>query len=203
MMKSVRRILYGFLIYGFGFNAQSLAQDRPLKKINWGHDCVVGGHVDSLDRQGAKIYERNGLDVEIVLLRGSGQSSQALLGGSLFAAPVALPQVMLANLNGADLVNVAHTMAVGEQQIVGKAGDQEAGGSARQEELRLRASARSAIFCSATRCASTESIRTARLPGCPSAPTRNGCRRCSPAPSTAPTSPIPPTCRPSAKDTAC
>ena len=59
----------------------------------------------------AKIYERNGLDVEIVLLRGSGQSSQALLGGSLFAAPVALPQLMLANLNGADFVNVAHTIA--------------------------------------------------------------------------------------------
>jgi len=37
MMKSFRRILIvGFLIYNFGFNAQSLAQDRPLKKINWG-----------------------------------------------------------------------------------------------------------------------------------------------------------------------
>ena len=59
----------------------------------------------------AKIYEKNGLDVETILLRGSGQTSQALLGGSLFAAPVALPQVMFANLNGADLVNVAHTIA--------------------------------------------------------------------------------------------
>jgi ABC-type nitrate/sulfonate/bicarbonate transport system substrate-binding protein len=58
----------------------------------------------------AKIYERNGLNVETILLRGSGQTSQALLGGSLFAAPVALPQVMLADLTGADLVNVAHTI---------------------------------------------------------------------------------------------
>ena len=36
-MKSFRRILIvGLLLYNFGFNAQSLAQDRPLKKINWG-----------------------------------------------------------------------------------------------------------------------------------------------------------------------
>ena len=66
----------------------------------------------------AKIYEKNGLDVEIVLLRGSGQSSQALLGGSLFAAPVALPQLMLANLNGADMVNVAHTIASASSKLL-------------------------------------------------------------------------------------
>ena len=58
----------------------------------------------------AKIYEKNGLDVELILLRGSGQTSAAILGGSLFAAPVVLPTVMLADLSGADLVNVAHTV---------------------------------------------------------------------------------------------
>jgi hypothetical protein len=35
----------------------------------------------------AKIYERNGLDFEIVLLRGSGQSSQALLSGGVVCRP--------------------------------------------------------------------------------------------------------------------
>ena len=54
------------------------------------------------------------------MLRGSGQSSQALLGGSLFAAPVALPQVMLADLNGADLVNIAHTIAVASSKLLVK-----------------------------------------------------------------------------------
>ena len=39
------------------------------------------------------------------------KAPQALLGGSIFAAPVALPQLMLANLNGADFVNVAATIA--------------------------------------------------------------------------------------------
>ena len=59
----------------------------------------------------AKIFEKNGLDVEPVLLRGSGQTSQAMVSGSLFASSVAQPAVMLADLNGADLVNVAHGIA--------------------------------------------------------------------------------------------
>ena len=58
----------------------------------------------------AKIYEKHGLDVELILLRGSGQTSSAMLGGSIFASPVALPTVMLADLSGADLINVAHTV---------------------------------------------------------------------------------------------
>ncbi len=33
-----------------------------------------------------------------------------MLGGSIFASPVALPTVMLADLSGADLINVAHTV---------------------------------------------------------------------------------------------
>lgn len=66
----------------------------------------------------AKIYEKNGLDVETILLRGSGQTSQALLGGSLFAAPVALPTLMLANLSGADFVNVAHTVSAVNSKLL-------------------------------------------------------------------------------------
>jgi NitT/TauT family transport system substrate-binding protein len=58
----------------------------------------------------AKIYEKNGLDVELILVKGSGQTSTSILGGSLFAAPVALPTVMLADLGGADLINIAHTV---------------------------------------------------------------------------------------------
>ena len=98
--------------------AVNRAQDRPLKKINWGMTALSAAMWIPWIAKDAKIYEKNGLDVEIVLLRGSGQSSQALLGGSLFAAPVALPQVMLADLNGADLVNVAHTIAMASSKLV-------------------------------------------------------------------------------------
>src|SRR4029079_14024134 len=82
----------------------------PLKQITWGMTALTASMWIPWLAKEARIYEKNGLDVEIILLRGSGQRSQALLGGSLFAAPVALPQVMLADLTGADLVNIAHTI---------------------------------------------------------------------------------------------
>ena len=114
-------MIVGFLIYDFGFIRPELSRKIvPLKKINWGMTALSAAMWIPWIAKDAKIYERNGLDVEIVLLRGSGQSSQALLGGSLFAAPVALPQVMLADLNGADLVNVAHTIAVASSKLLVK-----------------------------------------------------------------------------------
>src|SRR4029079_9472805 len=90
----------------------------PLKQITWGMTALTASMWIPWLAKEARIYEKNGLDVEIILLRGSGQSSQALLGGSLFAAPVALPQVMLANLHGADLVNVAHTIAAAHRKLL-------------------------------------------------------------------------------------
>ena len=97
---------------------QGRAQEKPLKKINWGMTALSAAMWIPWLAKEAKIYQKNGLDVEIVLLRGSGQSSQALLSGSLFAAPVALPQLMLANLNGADMVNVAHTIASASSKLL-------------------------------------------------------------------------------------
>jgi NitT/TauT family transport system substrate-binding protein len=86
------------------------AQEKQLKKIRWGVTSMSASNWIPWIATEAKIYEKNGLDVELILLKGSGQTSAAILGGSLFAAPVALPTVMLADLSGADLVNVAHTV---------------------------------------------------------------------------------------------
>ena len=94
----------------FDFTKDGLAQDKPLKKINWGVTSLSGGNWIPWIAKEAKIYEKHGLDVQLILLRGSGQTSAALLGGSIFASPVALPTVMLADLSGADLINVAHTV---------------------------------------------------------------------------------------------
>ena len=92
------------------FHSSTLAQDKPLKKINWGVTSLSAGNWIPWIAKEAKIYEKHGLDVQLILLRGSGQTSAALLGGSIFASPVALPTVMLADLSGADLINVAHTV---------------------------------------------------------------------------------------------
>jgi NitT/TauT family transport system substrate-binding protein len=91
--------------------AESTAQDKPLKKIYYGVSTLSPNLWIPWLAKEAKLFEKNGLDVETVLLRGSGQTSQAMVSGSLFAASVASPAVMLANLNGADLANVAHGIA--------------------------------------------------------------------------------------------
>lgn len=100
--------------------SQSAAQDRPLKKIYWGVSTLSPTLWIPYIAKDAKLFEKNGLDVELVLLRGSGQTSQAMVAGSLFASSVALPAVMLADLNGADLVNVAHGIAVQSSKLMVK-----------------------------------------------------------------------------------
>jgi NitT/TauT family transport system substrate-binding protein len=110
MRRLSRHSAIALLIYVFIFHSQSLAQDKSLKKINWGVTSLSGGNWIPWIAKEAKIYEKYGLDVQLILLRGSGQTSAALLGGSIFASPVALPTVMLADLSGADLINVAHTV---------------------------------------------------------------------------------------------
>ena len=98
------------LTIALGGIASVEAQDKQLKKISWGVTSLSASNWIPWIAKDAKIYEKHGLDVELVLVKGSGQTSSAILGGSLFAAPVAVPQVMLANLAGADLVNIAHTV---------------------------------------------------------------------------------------------
>ena len=89
---------------------QGFAQNKALKKINWGVTSLSASNWIPWVAKDAKIYEKNGLDIELILVKGSGQTSTAILGGSLYGAPVALPTVMLADLGGADLVNIAHTV---------------------------------------------------------------------------------------------
>jgi NitT/TauT family transport system substrate-binding protein len=103
-----------------GFAAVSAAQERALKRIYWGVSTLSPTLWIPYVAKDAKLFEKNGLDVELVLLRGSGQTSQAMVAGSLFTSSVALPAVMLANLNGADLVNVAHGIAVQSSKLMVK-----------------------------------------------------------------------------------
>jgi ABC-type nitrate/sulfonate/bicarbonate transport system substrate-binding protein len=107
----VRKILFiAFIAGSLGWACPAQAQDKPLKKISWGVTSLSASNWIPWLAKDAKIYEKHGLDVELILVKGSGQTSAAILGGSLFAAPVAVPQVMMANLGGADLVNIAHTV---------------------------------------------------------------------------------------------
>jgi NitT/TauT family transport system substrate-binding protein len=113
-----RRGLLSALILPLLLAAQSSAQDKPLKKIYYGVSTLSPNLWIPWLAKEAKLFEKNGLDVETVLLRGSGQTSQAMVSGSLFASSVASPAVMLANLNGADLANVAHGIAAQASKLM-------------------------------------------------------------------------------------
>src|SRR5712692_9318912 len=111
MNRKFVRELFAVFVFLAALSAYlSHAQDKPLKKIRWGVTSISASNWIPWIAKEAKIYEKNGLDVELILLRGSGQTSAAILGGSIYAAPVTIATVMLANLSGADLVTVAHTV---------------------------------------------------------------------------------------------
>jgi ABC-type nitrate/sulfonate/bicarbonate transport system substrate-binding protein len=120
MTKAFSRnvIVTTLLVWAAIWGAVAHAQDKPLKKISWGVTSLSASNWIPWIAKEAKIYEKNGLDVELILVKGSGQTSTAILGGSLFAAPVAVPTVMLANLGGADLVNIAHTVPGVQSKLV-------------------------------------------------------------------------------------
>ena len=97
------------------------AQDKSLKKIIWGQTSISSSQWIPWIAKDAKLYEKNGLDVDIVYLRGgSGDTSKALIAGSIFAAPVTTATVMTANLGGADLTTVAHTVKAVQSRVIAR-----------------------------------------------------------------------------------
>jgi NitT/TauT family transport system substrate-binding protein len=118
-MIGLRRISGALVLVILWLNGAQ-AQDKALKKMSWGVTSLSASNWIPWLAKDAKIYEKHGLDVELILVKGSGQTSSAILGGSLFAAPVAVPQVMLALLAGADLVNIAHTVPGVQSKLVVK-----------------------------------------------------------------------------------
>jgi NitT/TauT family transport system substrate-binding protein len=103
------------------FVADGPAQEKPLKKIVWGQTSISSSQWIPWIAKDAHIYEKYGLDVDIVYLRGgSGDTSKALIAGSIFAAPVTTATVMTANLAGADLTTIAHTVKAVQSKVMSR-----------------------------------------------------------------------------------
>jgi NitT/TauT family transport system substrate-binding protein len=86
------------------------AQAKNLKKIHIGVPAVSMGNMIIFFAKEAKLFEKYGLDAEVVVMQGSGIASRALVAGSVQTAPIATPTAMLAALAGSDMVILAHTM---------------------------------------------------------------------------------------------
>ena len=94
----------------FGFAQVGYAQTKAPKKIRVGVSAVSMGNIILYVMKEARLYEKYGLDAEVITMNGSGISSKALISGGIDIAPIATPTVINANLAGADMQILAHTL---------------------------------------------------------------------------------------------
>lgn len=88
----------------------AFSQGKALKKIRVGVPALGMSNIIIFITKEARLFEKYGLDAEVIVLRGSGEASKAMIGGSLQLAPIATPTVINADLAGADLTILAHTL---------------------------------------------------------------------------------------------
>jgi len=106
------RCLFTLLLLGsFLFSTPPVfSQSRNLKKIQVGVPAVSMGNIIIFFTKEAKLFEKHGLDADVVVVNGSGIASRALVAGSVAISPIATPAVISAVLAGSDMVILAHTM---------------------------------------------------------------------------------------------
>ena len=97
-------------ILALAFAQAGNAQTKTLKKIRVGVSAVSMGNIILYVMREARLYEKYGLDAEVITMNGSGISSKALISGGIDIAPIATPTVINANLAGADMQILAHTL---------------------------------------------------------------------------------------------
>ena len=121
MKPLARQLISALVVILLLICRDAFSQDKTLKKIVWGQTSISSSQWIPWIAKDARIYEKYGLDVDIVYLRGgSGDTSKALVAGSIFAAPVTTATVMTANLAGADLTTIAHTVKAVQSKVVAR-----------------------------------------------------------------------------------
>ena len=88
----------------------AFGQSKALKKVRVGVPSVGMGNIIPYVTREARLYEKYGLDAEVISVMGSGIGSKALISGNIDIIPIATPTVIAADLAGADMAILAHTM---------------------------------------------------------------------------------------------
>jgi NitT/TauT family transport system substrate-binding protein len=86
------------------------AQTKSLKKIRVGVPSVSMGNIIIYITKEGRLFEKYGLDADVITMNGSGIASKALISGNIEISPIATPTVISANLAGSDMAILAHTM---------------------------------------------------------------------------------------------
>jgi len=110
MVRGRSLILISLVISLLVFAPSGFSQSKPLKRIRVGVPSIGMSNIIIFITKEARLFEKYGLDAEVITMNGSGLSSKALIGGSIQIAPIATPTVINADLAGADMAILAHTM---------------------------------------------------------------------------------------------
>ncbi|HEX9143398.1 MAG TPA: ABC transporter substrate-binding protein [Candidatus Binatia bacterium] len=100
-----------FLSAGLAFSQSVVAQEK-LEKFRFVHLEFSGTQAAPFIAKRAKVFEKYGLDVEIIRIGGSSRVVQAMVAGEIKMAHVGASTVVEAALSGADLVIIASTVNV-------------------------------------------------------------------------------------------
>jgi NitT/TauT family transport system substrate-binding protein len=106
-----RVFVFVFVLFAFGNFWNAEAQDK-LTKFRFVHLEANGSQAVPFIAKEAKVFEKNGLDVELIRIGGGSRVIQAMLAGEIRIAHGSSLAVVEANLAGADLVIIASTVNV-------------------------------------------------------------------------------------------
>jgi NitT/TauT family transport system substrate-binding protein len=80
---------------------------RAQTKLKVAYPTTVGSMAVIWVAKESRLFEKHGLDVELIYIGGSSKVAQAMLAKEIPIAEIAIPTVIQANLAGADLVMLA------------------------------------------------------------------------------------------------
>ena len=110
MMRFKFYFAAGLVMFLVAAAGTGYSQNTPLKKIRVGVPSVGMGNIITFVIKEGRLFEKYGLEAEVITVMGSGIGSKALISGNLDVIPIATPTVIAANLAGADMAILAHTM---------------------------------------------------------------------------------------------
>ncbi|MBI4523227.1 MAG: ABC transporter substrate-binding protein, partial [Deltaproteobacteria bacterium] len=102
-MKTIKTILISLLIISVFWPGALRAQ----AKLKVAYPTLVGSMAVLWVTKESRLFEKHGLDVELIFISGSSKVVQAILAKEIPIAEIAIPAVIQANLAGADLLMVA------------------------------------------------------------------------------------------------
>jgi NitT/TauT family transport system substrate-binding protein len=91
----------------------SVVSAQPTK-VTVGYDGVAAGHLPAWMAKESGIFRKNGVDVQLVYLRGGTTATMALLARETPISQVAGPAIVSASLRGADTVMIAGGVVITE-----------------------------------------------------------------------------------------